>query len=216
MSDFIVGLTGGVASGKSEVSRRFQARGVEVADADIAAREVVAAGEPALAAIARRFGPGMLQADGQLDRRRLRELVFADAQARRDLEAITHPAIRQRLLDQAHAATSPYALVAIPLLAEGGGRDAYPWLDRILVVDAPGHLQHARLMARDGVDAVLAQRMIDAQASPEARLALADEVIVNDGDPLHLDLAVARLDARFRELAAAAAAGHDGQPPQNR
>lgn len=204
MSQFIVGLTGGIASGKSEVSRRFQALGVDVADADIAAREIVAPGQPALAAISRRFGQDIVLADGQLDRRALRERIFADPQARQDLEAITHPAIRQRLLEQCQAATSPYALAAIPLLAEGGGRSAYPWLDRIVVVDAPEHIQHARLMSRDGVDAELAQRMIDAQASRQARRALGEDIITNEGDPTQLDEAVARLDAKFRALAAGA------------
>ena len=200
MSDFIVGLTGGVASGKSEVTRRFQALGVEVVDADVAAREVVEPGQPALARIAERFGAGMLLADGRLDRRQLRERVFADAQARRDLEAITHPAIRARVKAQAQAAPGPYAVVAVPLLADAG-RAAYPWMARVLVVDAPESLQHDRLMRRDGVDEALAARMIAAQASRTVRLAIADDVILNDGDPAHLDTAVAALHARY--LAAA-------------
>ena len=200
MSDFIVGLTGGVASGKSEVTRRFQALGVEVVDADVAAREVVEPGQPALARIAERFGAGMLLADGRLDRRQLRERVFADAQARRDLEAITHPAILARVKAQAQAAPGPYAVVAVPLLAEAG-RAAYPWMARVLVVDAPESLQHDRLMRRDGVDEALAARMIAAQASRTVRLAIADDVILNDGDPAHLDTAVAALHARY--LAAA-------------
>ena len=200
MSDFIVGLTGGVASGKSKVTRRFEALGVEVIDADVAARAVVEPGQPALARIAERFGAGMLLADGRLDRRQLRERVFADAQARRDLEAITHPAIRARVKAQAQAAPGPYAVVAVPLLAEAG-RAAYPWMARVLVVDAPESLQHDRLMRRDGVDEALAARMIAAQASRTVRLAIADDVILNDGDPAHLDTAVAALHARY--LAAA-------------
>ena len=200
MSDFIVGLTGGVASGKSEVTRRFQALGVEVVDADVAAREVVEPGQPALGRIAERFGAGMLLPDGRLDRRQLRERVFADAQARRDLEAITHPAIRARVKAQAQAAPGPYAVVAVPLLAEAGPA-AYPWMARVLVVDAPESLQHDRLMRRDGVDEALAARMIAAQASRTVRLAIADDVILNDGDPAHLDTAVAALHARY--LAAA-------------
>ena len=189
-----------MASGKSEVTRRFQALGVEVVDADVAAREVVEPGQPALARIAERFGAGMLLADGRLDRRQLRERVFADAQARRDLEAITHPAIRARVKAQAQAAPGPYAVVAVPLLAEAG-RAAYPWMARVLVVDAPESLQHDRLMRRDGVDEALAARMIAAQASRTVRLAIADDVILNDGDPAHLDTAVAALHARY--LAAA-------------
>ena len=173
---------------------------MEVVDADVAAREVVEPGQPALARIAERFGAGMLLADGRLDRRQLRERVFADAQARRDLEAITHPAIRARVKAQAQAAPGPYAVVAVPLLAEAG-RAAYPWMARVLVVDAPESLQHDRLMRRDGVDEALAARMIAAQASRTVRLAIADDVILNDGDPAHLDTAVAALHARY--LAAA-------------
>jgi dephospho-CoA kinase len=201
MSDFIIGLTGGVASGKSEATRRFEALGVHVADADVIARAVVEPGQPALAEIARRFGTDMLLDDGSLDRRRLRERIFADPQARTDLEAITHPAIRLALAEQCRAAPGPYAIAAIPLLTEAGGRAAYPWLDRILVVDAPVELQHARLMLRDGVDGALATRMIEAQATREARLAIADNVLVNDGDAEHLDARVEALDAHYRTLA---------------
>jgi len=196
MSDYIIGLTGGVASGKSEVTRRFQALGVYVADADVAAREVVEPGQPALARIAERFGTRMLMNNGTLDRRRLRELVFADEQARRDLEAITHPAIRLILERQCRESRGPYAIAAIPLLAEAG-LAAYPWLDRVLVVDAPVVVQKMRLMRRDGVDEALAARMIAAQATREARLALADDILLNDGDPARLDTAVAALHARY-------------------
>jgi len=202
MSDFIVGLTGGVASGKSEVSRRFEALGIVVADADIAAREVVAPGSPALAEIAELFGPGTLLADGSLDRARLRERIFANADDRRALEAITHPAIRARVRSLCEAAGSPYAIAAIPLLTEAGGKPTYPWLDRILVVDTSEAVQHARLQRRDSIDAALAQRMIEAQATREQRLAVADDVIVNDGLPDDLQAPIEALDRRYRELAA--------------
>lgn len=202
MSDFIVGLTGGVASGKSEVSRRFEALGIVVADADIAAREVVAPGSPALAQIAERFGPGTLLADGSLDRARLRERIFANADDRRALEAITHPAIRARVRSLCEAASSPYAIAAIPLLTEAGGKPTYPWLDRILVVDTSEAIQHARLQQRDSIAAELAQRMIQAQATREQRLAIADDVIVNDGLPDDLQASIETLDRRYRELAA--------------
>ena len=201
MADFVVAVTGGVASGKSEVSRRFQACGVTVVDADQAAREIVEPGEPALTEILARFGPALRLADGHLDRRALRQQVFADPQARRDLEAITHPRIRARLATQCRRAPGPYALVAIPLLTEGGGRRAYPWLQRILVVDAPLDMQRRRLQARDGADAGLADRMIQAQASRAERLALADDIIINDGAAAGLDAPIARLDARYRRLA---------------
>lgn len=204
MSRFVVGLTGGVAAGKSEVSRRFEALGVVVADADVAARAVVAPGSEGLRRIVAHFGAGVLLADGQLDRPALRERIFASPQERQALEAITHPAIRQMLREICEAAPGPYAIAAIPLLTEAGGRQQYPWLDRILVVDAPVRVQHARLMLRDGVNAELADRMIAAQASREARLALADDVVVNDGYPQALEAEVARLDGVYRGLAGTA------------
>lgn len=202
MSKFIIGLTGGVAAGKSEVTRRFEARGIAIADADLAARQVVEPGQPALARVVETFGADVLQADGRLDRRRLREHVFADADARHRLEAILHPAIREHLAVQCRNAAGPYAIAAIPLLTEVGGRSAYPWLDRILLVDAPLELQHARLMRRDDIDEALAAKMIAAQAGRAERRALADEVVLNDGHPDHLDAAVERLDAYYRTLTA--------------
>lgn len=201
MSQFVIGLTGGVAAGKSEVTRRFEALGITVADADVAARVVVAPGSEGLARIVAHFGSGILLADGQLDRAALRERIFASAQERQALEAITHPAIRTLLRQTCEQAPGPYAIAAIPLLTEAGGRQSYPWLDRILVVDAPVAVQHARLMQRDGTTAELADRMIAAQASREERLALADDVVVNDGHPDHLQAEVERLDAMYRGLA---------------
>ncbi|WP_313219702.1 dephospho-CoA kinase [Stenotrophomonas sp.] len=202
MSRFVIGLTGGIAAGKSEVSRRFEALGITVADADLAARAVVAPGSEGLARIAAHFGTDILLADGQLDRAALRARIFASAQERQALEAITHPAIRQLLRETCEQAEGPYAIAAIPLLTEAGGRQQYPWLDRILVVDVPVAVQHARLMQRDGIDSALADRMIAAQASREARLALADDVVVNDGHPDHLQAHVERLDRAYRDLAA--------------
>ncbi len=206
MSRYVVGLTGGIASGKSEVTRRFEALGIVVADADLAARAVVAAGSPALARIAERFGADMLLADGSLDRGRLRAHVFADPAERTALEAITHPAIRARVREICEAADSPYAIAAVPLLAEAGGRATYPWLDRIVVVDAPETVRHARLLQRDSIDTALATRMIQAQASRTQRLEMADDVIVNDGHPEHLQPQVEALDRLYRRLAA-------GNPP---
>ena len=202
---YCVALTGGIASGKSAVAARFAAKGVLVADADIAARAVVAPGEPALAEIASEFGADVLLADGQLDRAALRRHVFDDEPARRRLEAILHPRIRALLRDEVQHADSPYAIVAIPLLAEGGGRVAYPWLDRILVVDVAREKQVARVMQRDGIDAALADRMVAAQATRAQRLAIADDVIVNAGTLEALDDDVAALDRLYRSLAAARA-----------
>jgi dephospho-CoA kinase len=205
MSDYIIGLTGGVASGKSEVQRRFAALGVVVADADVAARDAVAAGSPGLAQVVAAFGPEVLDGAGGLDRAAMRRRVFADDAARRALEAIVHPRVRSALQAACAAAAGPYAIAAIPLLAEGGGREAYPWLDRILVVDVPAETQLARLLQRDGIDAGLAGRMLAAQADRRERLAIADDVIVNTGSLDALDAHVAALDAQYRALAAAPA-----------
>ena len=206
MSNFIVGVTGGVASGKSEVTRRFQDLGVSVADADVAAREAVAAGSAGLDEVVQAFGPGVLDGSGGLDRAAMRARVFQDEPARRQLEAIIHPRVRAQMQAQCQAAPGAYAIAAIPLLTEGG-RDAYPWLDRVLVVDVHPDVQRARLMRRDGIDAALADRMIAAQASRQARLAIADDVIVNDGALDNLDAHVAALDRRYRLLAGEAAGG---------
>jgi dephospho-CoA kinase len=201
MSDYIVAITGGVASGKSEVSRRFQALGVVVADADVAARAVVAPGTPGLAEIVATFGASALAADGGLDRAAMRRRVFDDPTARQALEAIIHPRVRAQLHEECRAAGGPYAMVAVPLLTEVGGREAYPWVQRILVVDVPVDVQRARLMQRDGSDAGLAQRMIEAQATRTQRLAIADDVLVNDGGLADLDPHIIALDRRYRLLA---------------
>lgn len=203
MSGYIIGVTGGVASGKSTVTRRFEVLGVAVADADLAAREAVAAGSDGLAEVVRAFGREVLADDGNLDRAAMRRRVFADAAARAELESIIHPRVRTRLHALCAAAEGPYAIAAIPLLAEGGGRAAYPWLARILVVDVPEAVQRERLMRRDGVDAALAGSMIAAQATRAQRLAVADDVIVNDGPLDALDAHVRALDGRYRALAVA-------------
>ena len=150
-----------------------------------------------------RFGKQVLQADGQLDRAALRVRVFGHDAERRALEAILHPAIRRRLEQICRQATSPYAIATVPLLAEGGGRAAYPWLHRILVVDTPTEVQKRRLMQRDGIDAVLAEKMMAAQASRAVRLALADDIVVNDGDIAHLQRAADDLHRRYLALAEA-------------
>lgn len=202
MAAFCVGVTGGVASGKSEVTRRFEALGVTVADADLAARAAVEAGSAGLAEVVAAFGADVLDAQGGLDRAAMRRRVFADPDARRRLEAIVHPRVRALLRAQCEQAPGAYAIAAIPLLAEGGGREAYPWLQRIVLVDVPVAVQRARVMARDRVEAELAERMIAAQATRAARLAIADDVIVNDGPLEALDRHVAALDRRYRALAA--------------
>jgi dephospho-CoA kinase len=200
MADWCVGLTGGVASGKTAVAHCFEALGIVVADADLAARDAVAPGSAGLDEVVAAFGSSVLDAEGALDRAAMRRLVFADQAARKRLEAIVHPRVREMLWERCRAADGPYAIAAIPLLAEVGGREAYPWLQRILVVDVPVDMQHARLIARDGVDAALAERMIAAQATRPQRLALADDVLVNT-EPLDVMARhVAALDHRYRAL----------------
>jgi dephospho-CoA kinase len=189
-----IAVTGGVASGKSEATRRFEARGIAVLDADLVSRELVEPGQPALAEIEARFGSGVLEAGGRLDRRALRGIVFADPAARRDLEAILHPRVRETLRQRAVAAPGPYVLLAIPLLVESGH---YPWIERVLVIDVPRALQIRRVMRRDAVDQAAAEAMLAAQASREQRLARATDVIVNDAGLDHLEACVARLHARW-------------------
>ncbi|MEP6633952.1 MAG: dephospho-CoA kinase [Luteimonas sp.] len=198
---FVIGLTGGVASGKSTVAHFFEQAGVAVADADLAARDAVASGSDGLREVVAAFGDGVLDRDGGLNRAAMRKRVFADDEARRRLEAIVHPRVRAALHATCEAASGAYAIAAIPLLAEGGGRTAYPWLDRILVVDVPVDVQRQRLLARDGIDVVLADRMIAAQASRAQRLAIADDVIVNDAGLHVLALHANALHARYRILA---------------
>lgn len=200
MARYVVGLTGGIASGKSTVARLFTARGIVVADADVAARAAVAPGSDGLAEVVRAFGRNVLADDGSLDRAAMRARVFGDDAARRMLEGIVHPRVRVLLQASCEAAPGPYAMAAIPLLAEGG-RAAYPWLSRVLVVDAPVATQQSRLQQRDDIDASLATRMLAAQADRATRLAIADDVLVNDGTEDALAPHVAALDRRYRALA---------------
>ena len=196
---FRVGLTGGIASGKTTVANLFAARGVPVIDTDVIARQVVEPGEPALAAVVDAFGAQVLGADGRLDRPRMREQIFGDARARRRLEAILHPAIRAEMERQSQAAGGPYQVLVIPLLVEGGRRDH---LDRVLVVDVPEATQIERLVRRDGVAREQAEAALGSQASREARLAFADDVIENTTDLAALDSRVARLHEKYLHFAA--------------
>ena len=195
----VVALTGGVAAGKTAVTRRFEALGVHVHDADVAAREVIEPGTPGLAAVVDAFGAGVLDDSGRLDRAAMRRHVFADPTARKTLEAIIHPRVRQWLHERAQAERGPYCLLAIPLLAEN--IEHYRWVDRVLLVDAPEPVQLARLIQRDGIDEALARRMLAHQASRTERLAVADDVIENSGDESALDQAVADLHRRYLALA---------------
>jgi dephospho-CoA kinase len=198
MPRLTVGLTGGIASGKSLAATAFEELGVPVLDADQVARDVVAPGTPALAAIAAQFGPGFLQPDGTLDRRAMREHVFGNEPALRALEAITHPAIRRRLLEWRDAQAADYCILSVAILVEARMADL---VDRVLVVDAPVEAQVERLLSRDRIDADLALRIISAQATREARLAAANDVIVNCGSAAELRTAVAELHRFYGGLA---------------
>jgi dephospho-CoA kinase len=193
-----IGLTGGIASGKSTAARRFTELGVSVIDADVAARAVVAPGTAGLAEVVNRFGPGVLSESGDLDRRALRDLIFSDPVARRDLEAVLHPLIRAHMDREAQAAEGPYVVMAIPLLVESGLRDR---VDRILVVDADEAVQLQRLQARDGSTAEQARAILDSQAGRSSRLAAADDVLPNAGTVTELRQAVDRLHEKYLRLA---------------
>ena len=189
---WVLGLTGGIASGKSTVAAQFARLGVPVIDLDQVSRDVVAQGTPLLAELFRRFGQDLRRADGQLDRGALRARVFADAGLRRRLEALLHPAIRARTAELLDAAPGPYQVVVDPLLAETAARGRY---DRVLVVDCDPARQRARLAARDGADAAQVAAMLDAQATRAQRLAIADDVLDNDAG---LETLPARVEALHR------------------
>lgn len=195
----IIGLTGGIASGKSTVAGIFAALGVPVVDADEVARDVVAPSSPGLAAIRKRFGDAVLAADGTLDRARMRERVFADASAREALEAIVHPAVRERMDARLATFDAPYAIAMIPLLLETGQSSR---VDRVLVVDADPERQIARAQTRDGSSRSTLQGILDAQVDRDTRLARADDVIHNEAAPGALQPQVERLHAQYLALAA--------------
>lgn len=195
----VVGLTGGIGSGKSTVAERFARLGVPVIDTDVIARDLTAPGGAALAQIRAAFGDAVVRADGTLDRAALRRRVFADEAQRRQLEAILHPRIRQAVEEALAALDAPYALVVIPLLVETGSyRDL---LDRVLVVDCPEAVQLERVMARSGLAREEVAAILAVQAGRAERLAAADDVIANTAAPEALDTEVEALDGRYRGLA---------------
>jgi dephospho-CoA kinase len=194
----VVGLTGGIASGKTTFAGVLRARGVPVVDADALARAAVAPGAPALGEIARAFGPGVLAADGTLDRKALAAVVFADPAARRRLEAITHPAVRRGMAEETArlaAAGHPLAFYDTPLLYEVGLEGA---LDSVVVVWAPRDVQRARLAARDGLSGAEAEARLAAQLPIDEKAARADFVVENVGAPADLDAKADRLLADLR------------------
>jgi dephospho-CoA kinase len=198
-SVFRVGLTGGIASGKSTAAKFFGALGVPILDSDQIARDVVEPGQPPLERLVERFGPSILTADGHLDRPALRQIVFSDPMARADLEALTHPAIGAAMEARSASAGGPYQILVIPLLIE---KNVKSHVNRVLVVDCDEELQMRRLTARDGSTPAQAQAILNAQASRTARLKAADDVITNDSDMGSVRKQVQALHAQYLELAA--------------
>ncbi len=195
----LVGLTGGIGSGKTTVANLFGDLGVPLIDTDLIAHELTAPGGAAMPEIARQFGPAVLAADGRLDRAAMRKLAFDDPGARRRLEAILHPMIRSETQRGIAAASgSPYAIVVIPLLVEGGNWKG--WLDRVVVVDCPVDVQVERVIRRSGLPPDQVRAIIAAQASREQRLAAADDVVDNASDPSALPGRVRELHAAYLEL----------------
>ncbi|EOA4404747.1 dephospho-CoA kinase [Citrobacter amalonaticus] len=195
---YTVALIGGIGSGKSTVANAFANLGIQIIDADIIARQVVEPGKPALDAIAAHFGPELIAADGTLHRRLLRERIFADPQEKAWLSALLHPLIQQETQRQLQQATSAYVLWVVPLLVENG---LYRQANRVLVVDVTPETQLARTMQRDDVTRAHVEQILAAQATREARLAVADDVIDNNGAPDSIMSDVARLHARYLQLA---------------
>jgi dephospho-CoA kinase len=196
-----VGLTGGIASGKSTAAAAFAQQGIPVIDTDRIARELVEPGQPCLEALVAQFGTGILDDDGRLDRSGMRRRMLADPDVRRQLEAIMHPAIRDETRAQAAvaAARAPYVLVVVPLLAEPAVWPAYrDWLDEVIVLTAPPEARFQRLVARPGIDADQARALMDAQVDDQTRLAIASRRLCNDRDREALARAVRALDRQLR------------------
>ena len=192
-----VGLTGGIASGKTAVADVFESLGAGIVDTDRVARDVVAPGQPGLEAVRLEFGEGVMRASGKLDRRALREVVFADPQARRRLESLLHPLIRARTMEALEQVRAPYAVAVVPLLVETGFGEL---VDRVAVVDCPRAVRLERLMIRDGIGRERAESMLNAQVDRKTRLAAADDVIDNGGSRSSARRQVQRLHAFYQRL----------------
>lgn len=198
---YCVAVSGGIASGKSTVCTILENVGVNIIDADVIARELVMPNQPATLEIAKNLGTQFILADGNLDRASLRTHVFSNPKAKLELEKILHPRIQVELFEQSQKAKSLYVIIAIPLLTPEIRKTTYAWLNRILIVEAPEDAQLARIMARDGNSADIAKAIIKAQLKYEARLPMADDVIINDDSFMLLQHWTERLHERFLYLA---------------
>lgn len=199
MSGYIVGLTGGIGSGKSAAAECFRAHGIVIVDADAVAHELTGPGSEAMAAIAADFGARVITPDGALDRSAMRQLVFAEPAARIRLEQILHPRIRAICDQRCATAASPYALLVVPLLVESGTH--HQRCQRLAVVDCPEEVQIARVMARNGMTRSEVERIMAAQATRAQRLAAADDIIDNSGAPAALAPQIAALNDKYLEMA---------------
>ena len=196
---FVLGLTGGIGSGKSAASQWFEAQGIAVVDADIVAREVVDIGQPALQQIQQAFGDWVLLENGSLNRRALREHIFQSPEARKTLENITHPAIRTSIIQQLHAAQSPYAILVSPLLFE---TNQHELTQHTLLIDAAIELQIQRASQRDGQNVEQIQKIIAAQMPREQKRAMADDIVLNDGELEHLYAHLTPLHEKYLQMTA--------------
>lgn len=198
MSDYVVGLTGGIGSGKTTVANMFHELGVQSVDADLVAREVVMPGEPALDAIVQHFGKAILHPDGQLDRAALRARIFADEAEKQWLNQLLHPQIRQRLLQQLQSCTTSYALLIAPLLLEN---KLQIYTDRVLVVDIPEELQLSRTVQRDQVTAEQVRNILSSQLARAERLAQADDILLNTIPVSELKPQIQQLHLSYQQFA---------------
>lgn len=196
---FVLGLTGGIGSGKSAASQWFESQGIAVVDADIVAREVVNIGQPALQQIQQAFGDWVLLEDGSLNRRALREYIFQSPEARKTLENITHPTIRTSIIQQLHAAQSPYAILVSPLLFE---TNQHELTQHTLLIDAAIELQIQRASQRDGQNVEQIQKIIAAQMPREQKRAMADDIVLNDGELEHLYAHLTPLHEKYLQMTA--------------
>jgi dephospho-CoA kinase len=194
---FTVALTGGIASGKTLISDEFARLGISVIDTDVIAREIVEPGQSALLEIGNVFGTQIIDENGRLNRSKLREIIFSDADARKRLESILHPRIRQKVDDTIADLNSDYCILVIPLLVEGG---AYPKVNRVLVIDVEPETQITRLMARDNCKREQAKKVLAAQASREQRLQIADDILDNSGSPRQARQKVTQLHRKYLGL----------------
>lgn len=193
----VIGLTGGIAAGKTTVSQLFEKWGAPIIDADVIAHQLTAKNTAAYKDICLHFGDSILQKDGTLDRLKLRNIIFHNPVDKAWLEQLLHPRIREKMKVDVAAVKTPYCICVIPLLAEGTGID---FLDRVLVVDADPKIQLSRLTTRDQSSESLAQKILLAQAAREKRLAIADDIIDNNGDPTSLERQVKKLHERYTAL----------------